>query len=286
MGGGSKTAYAILSGMHRGRSRSGGYTVIETMIFLAVSGALFLSAMILVNGQQRKAEFYQGVNEVAAMLQDASNDVATGYASFPFASGSCWTNGSTIQVQATQPGGYHRCIYIGKVLQFSPGGATDRYRLYSIVGRQYQPSGLEVTSLATAQPLALAPGSAVNASGPNYSKEVPLGNGLTIGWVRYNTTVNVGSFGFFSTFAVYGSNGMVASNSTVSNTVPVVSSSLGESTTSLVDRVHNPANLSVVNPSVTVCLNSGGTNQRARLTFGGTGNGASTVSKTIENGAC
>ncbi len=64
--------------MNRG-NRSTGYTIVETMIFLAVSSLMFISAMILINGRQSRAEFIQAVRVFEANLRDVANDVSTGY---------------------------------------------------------------------------------------------------------------------------------------------------------------------------------------------------------------
>lgn len=268
--------------MTKGSRRSGGYTIVETLIFLAVTGSMFISAMVITGGQQRKTEFSQGVRDFAATLQTYATDVSNGYASFPFGSGSCWTNGTTVVVAASAPGS-QRCIFIGRVLQFAPGGDNTKYQVYSVVGTQYQLTSpaKESESIATAAPIALGPG-----SGADYSKQVSLGGGLTVGWVRHSGLgSNIGSMGFFTTFAAY-PGGNLASNSLNVNTVPVVSSTLTDTTTALVTKVHNPSNLALSNPQVTICLNSAGTNQSAQFTFGGTGNGAGTVNTRIMTGVC
>ncbi len=59
--------------------RSHGYTIIETLIFIAVSGMMFMSAVILVGGRQQEVEFSQGVRDLENKLKDTLNDVSTGY---------------------------------------------------------------------------------------------------------------------------------------------------------------------------------------------------------------
>src|SRR5947209_7153977 len=56
-----------------------GYTIVEVMIFLAVSGFMFIIAAQFVSGKQAHAEFRQGMNDVKAQVQQTINDVANGY---------------------------------------------------------------------------------------------------------------------------------------------------------------------------------------------------------------
>lgn len=52
-----------------------GYTVVEVMIVLAVSGIMFLVAANFINGKQQKTSFANGVNEMASRIQDRKSVV-------------------------------------------------------------------------------------------------------------------------------------------------------------------------------------------------------------------
>lgn len=56
-----------------------GYTIVEVMIFLAISAALLFSASALISGRQQRTQFNQSVVQLDQDLQDLFNDVATGY---------------------------------------------------------------------------------------------------------------------------------------------------------------------------------------------------------------
>jgi type II secretory pathway pseudopilin PulG len=45
-----------------------GFTIIETMIFLAVSGALLASSLLLVSGSQNKSQFNNAVRDLNRKL--------------------------------------------------------------------------------------------------------------------------------------------------------------------------------------------------------------------------
>ncbi|HSX44369.1 MAG TPA: hypothetical protein VLE69_03715, partial [Candidatus Saccharimonadales bacterium] len=64
--------------MNRVPGQSGGFTIVETMIVLAVTGFMFFSAMLFISGQQAKTEFTQAAHETEAKINDVLNDVSTG----------------------------------------------------------------------------------------------------------------------------------------------------------------------------------------------------------------
>jgi Tfp pilus assembly protein PilE len=122
--------------------RERGYTIIEVMIFLAVSGALFGAAMSLVSGQQERVRFSQGMRDIDSKIQDVINDVSTGY--FPTSKNIKCTNNNASQqlvIAAAAPaaangdvGQNKDCILLGKVLHFSPGNKKELMNIYSVVG--------------------------------------------------------------------------------------------------------------------------------------------------------
>lgn len=276
-----------------------GYTIVETLIFLAVSAAMFVSVMLLVNGQQQRTEFVQAVRTFESEMQDIANDVSTGFAAYPFSPGqSCKVNGSgAVTIDASAVGSQQRCIFVGRAIQFMPAGATGQtYKIYSIVGKQrVSAGGREVASLAEAAPVALAPGTGPRSGIPDLSQTKSLGGAARIGKVSYQqgaTTTTVGAFGFFTTFQTYTGSTISASSIHV-DTAPVAGTALSQSTSSVVDRIaaHTGASptLTPLNPGggVTVCLLSNATNQYALIRLGGNSTGNLAVTTSIETGnAC
>jgi len=55
-----------------------GFTIIETMIYLAVAGVVFFMTITILGVQQRTTQFNQATREFESVLNDISNDTATG----------------------------------------------------------------------------------------------------------------------------------------------------------------------------------------------------------------
>lgn len=118
----------------------GGYTLIEVLIFLSVSGALLLAAMNLITGRQDRVRFSQAVVSLEQQFADTFNDVSTGY--FPSNSDfGCTTNGYNVNLSASpsnaeEQGTNEGCIFAGKLLHFYAGQADTEYRIYTLVGKR------------------------------------------------------------------------------------------------------------------------------------------------------
>jgi type II secretory pathway pseudopilin PulG len=115
-----------------------GYTIIEVMIFLAITGLLFASAVVAVGGGQRQAQYSQAVRDFESQIKDVANDVANGF--YPtYTVGECLKTGSEDNPQLTlDPGGSSMqganvdCINIGKTLMFNL--ASETFGVGTIVG--------------------------------------------------------------------------------------------------------------------------------------------------------
>ena len=118
-------------------AKNKGYTIIEVMIVLAVSGLMFAIAANFINGKQEKTAFPQGVNEFTAQLQDLATDVADGkYSDVPI---TC-NNPSEVTIstdpspvasdeQGTQ-GTKANCVFRGKLAHFYN---QDQYEVIPLV---------------------------------------------------------------------------------------------------------------------------------------------------------
>lgn len=116
---------------------SGGYTIIEVMIVLTVSAALFGTTVFSITQQNRRNQFTESVLSFEQKLGDIVNDVETGY--YPVKN-----NGS--QGQGTNSGK----IFIGKAVE----GTGEEVYVYTLSGNQ-KVGDEEVANLEQAEPKAL-----------------------------------------------------------------------------------------------------------------------------------
>lgn len=146
--------------MKRGRGAAG-YTIVETLIFMAVSGAMFVSALALINGRQARAEFSTSAREFETQMRDLANDVATGYYPNPVnASGQflrCTVSGGVINLSfaaADNQGANKDCIFAGRTIHFAPSGeSAGSYASYLMLGKRVDSgTGRDVTSITQASP--------------------------------------------------------------------------------------------------------------------------------------
>lgn len=132
----------MIGGLRFGRrSTPGGFTVVETMVVLSVTGALFVSIVMVVAGRQQQVQFNQAVSNIKAEIETVINEAQTGYPGGD--SIACRYAGNT--PTTTTPD--NSCIFLGKAIQFTTNATEkDRIAVHTVVGQR------ESTSLATATP--------------------------------------------------------------------------------------------------------------------------------------
>lgn len=252
-----------------------GFTVVETMIFLAVSTMLLISAVALISGKQRRAEFNVGIQEFQAQIRDIINDVSTGY--YPYRSGvGCRVSGGALNFSvAGDQGTNSDCIFIGRVIQFAPNDTptpdNESLRILTVAGRrQIMVAGnaKDVTNL----------GQSLTEPVIDTNEELVIPNGIEIKWVRYNGVNDVGAVGFFTNFTQYNNPTATASLLDPSarnvNVIPVPGTLINQSQGDVVSDIKAMAAQDSTLPKdpaggVTVCLESGSGNLFVLLNIGG-----------------
>lgn len=193
--------------MNRVRSKDAGYTIVETMIFLAVSGALFLSAMLLLNGQQRKTEFSTTIRELDTKLQSVIGNVSAGYYNNP-GSVSCTLSSGNLNITNTPStqGQNKDCTFIGQVI--TPTATDDALLIYSVAGLRLYALNQEVKDLKDAKPKLIT----------QTVEEYKFPSGITLDSIKIGVSP-FKSIGVFTTFNQYssGSNPLLKSGSTKSD---------------------------------------------------------------------
>jgi prepilin-type N-terminal cleavage/methylation domain-containing protein len=269
------------------KARAQGFTIVEVMIVLAVTGALFISAALLISGRQNQTEFDQGIRQIQSQIQQTINEVSTGF--YPNKSNfTCTAAAGSINIS---PGGNGQgtnngCIFLGKVMQFKVNGTIpEQFATFSVAGLQKNSSGNDVASLSEASPLAIAPGPS-HANIPDITQKTALQSGLTT--VSMTASGNsVGAVGFISSVAQI-SGGSVVSGSQQVNVIPINTTALNTTTGTVADAIDARLATSPSNPGggVQICFASGGTNQSGLITIGSSGRQLSVTLDIKGNKTC
>lgn len=273
---------------------SSGFTIIEVLIVLAVTGFLFIGAALLIAGRQAQTEFNQAIRQVQTQIQQVINDVATGY--YPNTNSLQCTAGPTgpnLSPGSTDQGANAGCIFVGKALQFDVAETSpEQFAVLTVAGLQKTSSGSEVTSLSQARPTAVAPASSSDTT-PNLTVTNQLNGGLTTVDMWYDNGAGerpIGIVAFVNSFAAPGST--IVSGTQQVGVAPVddagTNSALDRSFIQGAQAINGSLGVSTINPSggVFLCFRSGGTNQSGLITIGDQGRQLSVTLAIKSNQDC
>jgi len=219
------------------RRNRGGFTILEVMIFLAISGAMLAAAMAAVNGQQNRTEFTLAMRDIDSKLQDTLNDVSNG--NFSYSNQGCDISGAGrpyLTGVSAGIGTNQACLFLGEAIQFSTSGATggvdnnSRFAVYTVLGRRLKPGTLgnqiSVNSFNEANPTTI----------PSLTSYYDFQNGITAGKIYYTPATPLGASqttGKYSLLGIYTSFTSAAGN--IGNSSADASQSLQAYTYNLLD---------------------------------------------------
>jgi prepilin-type N-terminal cleavage/methylation domain-containing protein len=115
----------------------GGFTIVESLIALAISSSLFVIMMVMFNGRQARVEFSQGMRDIESYILDVANDVRNGYypsvgnqvCSVDVATGNVkFSSGTTLQ------GTSNECVFAGNLLLFDSSVVPGQIKTFSLAG--------------------------------------------------------------------------------------------------------------------------------------------------------
>jgi competence protein ComGC len=301
--------------MKGGRGTSG-FTIVETLIVLAVTGFLLFVAIAAVQGRTSHTEFTQAINEVQSQVQEVVDNASDGY----YINNNdinCTAAGTTITLKNSNPnaeGTNVGCTLLGNALQFFSASGT--YNTYAIVGLQCaggtspvssnglcaSPTTFGESSSTDAYPQVLAPGltnwPSLNAD--DYTT-TPLENSIIAGDMYYDddTANSIALVAFLANPAGLGVNPVTGTQTGSESNLGIYIATDGPpfgntSSQKMVDDIDGtlviPGGFTQVR-SVSICFNSGTTNQYGTVDIGskdyqGSTGLANNVQTTVSNGSC
>jgi len=225
---------------------AGGFTIVETLIVLAITGVLFVSVIAVISGKQNKTRFTQAANAIQTEIEQVISEVQSGYS--PDTGN--FTCAADLVARPNQ-GSNSKCISLGKAMEFT----GDKYSVYSLAGNKFSTSspGLLAQSFADTYPMVR----------DNATINKGLLYGLTAEWTRLNGS-NIGSVAFVPYFSG-DSDGMVFGTQNT-QVVPINGPGAAGINADIVNGYNNRRN---PDSGIQVCFRSGGTEQSALITIGG-----------------
>ncbi|HET8671732.1 MAG TPA: type II secretion system protein [Candidatus Saccharimonadales bacterium] len=282
-------AYAILDRM-KGGGIARGFTIIETLMVLAISAALFVAIAAVLSGRQGRTEFSQAIQDIKNQIQQQINDVGSGLYgntnNFSCSAGGLGPNISPIA--SGDQGANTGCIFLGKAMQFQVAGSNnpEQFKVFPIAGLQRDSAGDEVTSYALARPKVVAPSSS-DPSVPDGTSTGRLLYNITTQDIRYGASPGtaVGAVAFVNSLA--SASGDLVGSQRV-NVIPINSSTLNASPEAAAQTINTMLATSPINPSggVQLCFVSGSTNQSGLIVIGGNNRELSVTLSIKENTTC
>ena len=260
-----------------------GYTIVEVLIFLVVSGVLFVSAILAISGRQTAVEFQQATRDAQNQMNDIINQISSGF--YPKTDNIvCKVVGvgtapiiTAGAAGAQTQGSSDDCVFLGKTAQFTK---STSFKLITIAGRKYGTGNIESSSLATAKPVAI-----ISPSTPvDITENKNFQNNLAVTCVGMPSACSgaapnsAGAIMFVGSFPSTTSTGNLASGTQHISFGVLPSSALTDTSLEVDANIAATATAPVFldNPNgVVICFaDTGGTGKnRAKITMGGANHG-------------
>lgn len=288
-----------------------GFTIVETMIVLAVSAALLTSAILLVNGKQNRTAFQTSANNLQQRFQQLINQMVSGY--YPDSTSlTCTGNPAGAAIAplvltngATEKGSNGSCVFVGNVFVFNGPGQTgddaDKYTVFALAGNRLGPAKALATTYRDAWPTAIARGVAYNSTFDGTGTVENTESGLAYVWGATNGAGNntpaarngssIFALAMLSTidggsgtgglesgsqqFTLYGFNGWPGATPSMESVVDAI-----DDTRQLSTELPTSPRSYFELKSAEMCYASGGTNQSARFSI----SNSLTISMEIKDG--
>lgn len=132
------------------RHNRGGYTIVEVMIVLAVSGVLMVGAIVAFQGQQGRTFFSQTLFDLASRIQSDASDVSSGVYNDATNYGCSVSSPLTPPVLTAGGTSNSGCLFLGKAVQVDKDNSN--LYVYTVLGHRQDSAGNIVTKFDSARP--------------------------------------------------------------------------------------------------------------------------------------
>jgi type II secretory pathway pseudopilin PulG len=268
--------------------RMSGFTIVETMIVMAVTGIMFISVVLLINGKQQRAQFQFAVKDVQTQIRQIITETTASYNQLGNNTCSSFGGKPKLATGTTDTLGTNAsCVFLGKTIIFSQD--KESFLVAPVIGLR-QPITTDFQGVFAAD---------LNSSKPILSTDTiasqrMLQFGLTpvAMYVGDDLAQKVGSVSFVLTPGVKDIS--PGSQGTTSQNLNIVAVTSGSSLANSIDAERSAVETAMQNGivssrdyinstddkvKVSICFNSGTTNQSLLLTIGNGGNGIGLGSK-------
>jgi hypothetical protein len=190
----------------------GGYTLLEVMLFLAISSILLAISNVVLQGQSSHTEFVAGINDVNSKMQQWVDEVKNGYSassadsSAAIGNYNCSLDGTGNPVLAVPSGATAGngiganlpCIFLGRAIVVNdevgsgPQDLNNKIYAYTVLGRRSYDDGsgaqVNVNSLQNANTTAAVYDVGSSAPAINLTEQYIIPNGIRVRHVYFSNT--------------------------------------------------------------------------------------------------
>lgn len=274
-----------------------GFTIVEVLIVLAVTGSLSVLAFFFMNGRSQRLAFENDITDLRTKLDDVTNNVSSGYYARTNNFTCTATSGSPIisRVTSSNLGTNSDCQFLGRAVHVNT--TWSNYYIHSIIGlTKVNGSGRIVSSLPETKARLLSL-SQINNTGVEAAELRNLNNSKLIKTRYIKDDGSVGSddrgfLAFISSLPSFGASGNINPGAqsvelyTVNYSINNSVINLRQSKDEVVDAFANGRVDSFIKiRTFQYCFDSLGSAQRGIVSIGQEASGTQTT-QSIESGRC
>ena len=262
-----------------------GFTIVEVLIVLAISGVIMVATLPFISGKQSSTQYTVGINQLQAQISSVINNISTG--NIPVAgSYVCTESSSTIKITSGTGSNTGACQFIGEAIYFQ----KNSMKVIPIIGLRVNSSVL-VQSLSDANPCPMLNGGTGTCSIFDGSTTYSYTNGIVLSKYNNNSISNSngGLFAYFTLSSIVSLGQLNGSISVDSLNIPAVNPLTnpepGTSGANIFTLINGLSDTNSYNTSLDLCFYSSTTKTKGVITLSANGNPLET--KLINNpGQC